>query len=104
MFRTEYMIIKVERSGGFAGIASSNEIETNTLPDVIVTTVNRIKKDQGSFSSLLHSSPKGSADYFTYKITIQDGPKKSIIECNQLNVPDNLRSLIRYVETNSKKE
>ena len=50
----------------------------------------------------LKSTPRGAADHFTYKISIQDGANQSIIECNQYNIQDDLKSLIKYIETKSK--
>ena len=51
----------------------------------------------------MKSSPRGAADHYTYKISIQDGTNQNVIECNQYNIQDDLKSLIRYVEKNSKK-
>jgi hypothetical protein len=97
------MIIKVERSGGLTGIPMTNEVDAKDLPSTLVTTVKKIMVNAKSFSLPLMSTPRGAADHFTYKILIQDGIKKSVIECNEYNIQDELRSLIRYVERNSKK-
>jgi hypothetical protein len=50
----------------------------------------------------MNSAPKGAADYYTYKISFQDGSKRKIIECNQFNIQNDLKSLVNYVESNSK--
>jgi hypothetical protein len=48
--------------------------------------------------------PKGAADYLNFKITLEEGPQNSVIECNQFDMNDDLKSLISYVESRSRKE
>jgi Emfourin len=95
--------IRVERSGGFAGIPISNEIDGKDLPLKIVTTARKLMATKKSSSVSLGATPKGAADHFTYKIFIQDGTNRSVIECNQYSMQEELKSLIRYVEKNSEK-
>jgi hypothetical protein len=68
----------------------------------LVSAVKKIIIDKKSFSLSLKSTPRGAADHFTYKISIQDGANKSVIECNQYNIQDDLKMLIKYLEKNSK--
>ena len=96
------MIIKVERTGGFAGIPISKEIDTKDLPSRFTITAKKIMLNSKSPTLPLKSTPRGAADHFTYKISIQDGANQSIIECNQYNIQDDLKSLIKYIETKSK--
>jgi hypothetical protein len=96
--------IIVERSGGFAGIPTYSEIDGNDLPLKIVTTAKRLMVNEKSLALPLSATPKGAADHLTYKISIQDGPNRSVIECNQYTIQEDLKSLIRYVEKNSKNE
>ena len=98
------MIVKVERSGGFTGIPISNEIDTKDLPSTLVTKLNKIMENTRSPSLPLRSTPKGAADYFTYKISVKDGANERVIECNQYNLQDDLKSLIKYVNSYSKKK
>ena len=51
--------------------------------------------------SLLDSAPRGVADYYCYKITLTDGQKQRVLECNQYDLQDSLKSLISYVEEHS---
>jgi hypothetical protein len=51
----------------------------------------------------IKSSPRGAADHYTYKISIQDGRNQRVIECNQYNIEDDLKSLVNYIERNSKR-
>ena len=92
------MIIKVERSGGFAGIPVSNEIDAKILPTALVTKLNKIMKDKNSSTLPIKDTPRGAADHYTYKISIQDGVNLKVIECNQFNIEDDLKSLVKFVE------
>ena len=38
-----------------------------------------------------------------YRISFQDGVKQRVVERNQYNIEDELKSLIKYIEKNSKK-
>ena len=95
--------INIERSGGFGGITSSNEMNADNLSPVLEGTVRKLLDDKGS-GMLKGTRPKGAADYVNYKITLEEGPRNSVIECNQFNMDSDLKSLIRYVENRSRKE
>lgn len=95
------MIIKVERSGGLTGIPFLNEIDAKDLPSNLVNVAKKIMADQKSYTLSMKTTSKGS-DYYSYKISIQEGGNQSIIECNDLNIQGDLKLLIRYIERNSK--
>ena len=95
------MRIRVERTGGLTGIQISNEMDANGLPSGPLQTARKIMEGKKPFS--LKSAPKGSADHYTYKISVLDGDSQTVIECNQFNLGDDLRSLVRYVEKNSER-
>jgi emfourin len=95
------MRIRVERTGGLAGIQVSNEIDADGLPSGLLQTARKIMEDKKPFS--LKSAPKGSADHYIYKISVLDGDSQTVIECNQYNIKDDLKSLIRYIERYSNK-
>lgn len=97
------MRIRVERSGGLAGIAISNEMDAKDLPSALIRTAKKIIEDKKVSSLPMKSSPRGAADHYTYKISIQDGTNQNVIECNQYNIEDDLKSLVNYIEKNSKK-
>ena len=97
------MKIKVERSGGFAAISISNEMDTKDLPSVLAATANNIMRIQKSSSLPKRSAPIGSADHYIYRISFQDGIKRRVVECNQYTIQDDMKSLIEYIEKNSKK-
>jgi hypothetical protein len=94
--------IRVERSGGMAGITISNEIDTKDLPSTLISTAKKIIEDEEVSNLSMKSSPRGAADHYIYKISIEDGADRKIIECNQYNIQDDLKSLVKYIERNSK--
>lgn len=95
------MKIKIEQSGGFAGIPFSKEIETDKLPPPIENTIKELLDGKRRrIPKGLRS--RGVADYLTYKITIQNGIKDHVVECNEYDMDNNMKSLIRYVKKNSK--
>jgi Emfourin len=94
--------IRVERSGGFAGLPMIKEVDGKDIPQNLVSAVRKIMKNKNS--SLISSKPipRGAADHYSYKISIQDGANQDVIECNQYDVQDELKPLIKYVEGYSK--
>jgi hypothetical protein len=100
--------VKVERSGGFAGISSSNEMDVDNLPPSIEGAVralldSRTKNGEKLPARKILRRPKGAADHLNYKITIQTGEKDHVIECDEFDMNSNLKSLVNYVQKNSKK-
>lgn len=98
------MKIKLERSGGFAGITSSNELDTDKLPCSLQSTVkDLLEKKKLSLKEGL-GKPKGFADYLNYRITIQDGKKDNVIELNEVDMDSTVKSLVSFIQKNSKKD
>ena len=91
------MKIKVERSGGFGGIVVTNQVDVDTLPPSLEKTVKEIS-DKKIKNSSLKSTPKGASDYYCYTITLDDGTKRHVIECNEYNINKNLKELVNYIE------
>lgn len=91
------MKIKIERSGGLAPITNSSEIDVKDLPPELIPTTKKIMQKQKTLSA--RPPPRGAADYYSYKIVIQDGSKKRELECNQFNMDNDLKTLVKYVES-----
>lgn len=97
------MIIKIERSGGLVAVPISIEMDAKDLPSTLITTAKKIMMDQRLSTLPIKGIPKGAADYYSYKISVRDGVNRRVIECNEYNIQDDLKLLIRYVERNSQK-
>jgi hypothetical protein len=93
--------ITVERSGGLAGIPIYNEMDEKDLPSALISTAKKIIEDKRVSSLSYKSSPKGAADHYSYKISIQDGSNRRVVECTQYDITDDLKSLVKYIEKNS---
>ena len=98
------MKIRVERSGGVTGVPLLNELDAKTLPSTLLATAKQIVKGEKLSSLPLRATPKGSADLYSYKISIQDGVNRRVIECNEYTIQSDLRLLVEYIERNSKKQ
>jgi Emfourin len=96
--------IRVERSGGLAGIRISNEMDAKDLPSELIRAAKKIIDEKKPSSLSMKSIPKGAADHYDYKISIQDGINVNVIECNQYNIEDDLKSIVKYIERNSKQK
>lgn len=94
------MKIKIEQSGGFSGISLSKEMETDELPTPLENTIKELLDEKRTHLPK-GSRRRGAADYLNYKITIQNGNKDHVIECNEHDMDNNMRSLISYVKKNS---
>lgn len=96
------MIIKLERSGGFPGTSMSAEIDAKDLPPTLVGAVKKIMKGQ-KLSSPPKKSPPLGADFYCYKILIDDGVNRRFMEYFEYDVNEDVKKLIRYIEKISKK-
>lgn len=97
------MKIKIERSGGITGIASSSEIDATTLPPSLIATVQDLLfRNETTLNEV--RKPKGTADDINYRITIRNRAKNRIINCSELDMGNNIKSLVRFIEKNSLKK
>jgi hypothetical protein len=94
------MKIYFERSGGFAGIRMSTEVDIHSLPPDEAHKIQGMIDNAKEFFNLKESSsqpPKRAADYFKYKVTVQEEEEQNTIETNDITMPSNLRPLINYL-------
>jgi hypothetical protein len=93
--------IYFERSGGFAGIRMSTEVDIHSLPPDEAHKIQGMIDNAKEFFDLKESSsqpPKRAADYFKYKVTVQkEEEEQNTIETNDITMPSNLRPLINYL-------
>src|SRR5919202_5622820 len=120
------MKIRLERSGGFAGITSSTSVDTKALDpndanelqnliqksNLFERSVNSGQQSKSQQSDSRQPSPdiktkmkmkKGAADYFTYKITIQNGNKEQSMECNDVDMQSDVKGLVDFVTKHGQK-
>jgi hypothetical protein len=87
-----------ERSGGFAGISTSVEIDSKTLSDEEQKMVRVLIDQSGFFDFNEIAWPKSEIpDRFQYKITIAYKDKKETLEFSEPSIPDSFGELINYL-------
>ena len=82
---------------------TSNQLNTNDLSRSQLSKVRKLIENVKLPALNLRKLPQGAADHYSYKITIQDCAKQQIIECNQYEMAENVKSLINCVEKFSSK-
>ena len=109
------MKIHLERSGSFAGMTSSITVDTKALApndaNELQTLIHKSNLFERSAKSAQHAptpntktkTKKGAADYFTYKITIQNGDKERSMECNDINMQAEIKGLVDFVTKHAQK-
>ena len=98
------MKIKIERSGGYAGLNNTFSADDSILGSSEVHQIREWLKNSKFFD--LPSSPlpkKGAADYFTYRITIQDNDQTHTVNTTDVTMPLDLRPVVDLVLNKSKK-
>ena len=102
------MKVYLERSGGFAGMVTSTTVDTQTLSPDKAHEIQNLIEDSHFFE--LPSKPpqsskvkKGAADYFTYKITVQDDKREHLVQLNDINMEPNIKPLVDFLIRHSQK-
>jgi len=98
------MKIKIEKSGGLAGISSSHEMDADELPSSLEELVGELLNSTKSPLKMTIKKPTGAADCLNYKITIGNGKLGRVIECNELAMDSSMKSLVSYIQKNSEKK
>lgn len=96
------VLIRIERSGGFAGVSKFSEIDSKYLPSDLRTKARKIAENLKSSPFQFKVTKSGPADYYNYKIFLGEGKDQLVIECNENNIQSELRSLVKYIEKQQK--
>ncbi len=90
------MHIAFQRSGGFAGIRFSCEINTDTLPAGEARQLCDWV-DAAKFFDLPESVRSGGADQFQYKISVEQEGRLHAVETDERAMPASLSPLIQWL-------
>jgi hypothetical protein len=92
------MLIEFERRGGFAGIRKDTKLNTESIPSKVVEELLDLI-DKADFFNLPEKFPvpKKGADYFQYRLTIENEGKKHTVEVSDPAVPATLRPLLQFL-------
>ena len=90
------MLIHFERTGGFAGMRTSVNLDTKSLPKDEADKLHDLV-DKAGFFNLPASfpAPKRGADYFQYRLTVEMDGRKHTVEVSDPAVPAALRPLLQ---------
>ena len=93
------MRIRFERSGGFANISSTVEIDTSTLAVIKAKQVQKLLEKVHFFDHPARAlgSPQ-ARDEYQYQLTITDGTRTHTIETCDTALSPTLASLIEWLE------
>jgi len=87
-----------ERSGGFAGMSTSVELESKSLTPDEASEIGKLIQESGFFQyNLTDSISSGMPDQFQYNITIEYGNQKRSLELMEADIPEKFRPLIDYL-------
>lgn len=99
--------IRLERSGGFAGMTKRASVDTATLPPEqareitdLLGKVDLASVSGGSPAASLRPPPRG-ADRFQYDVTISEGGREHHLSVSDADMPGDLKPLIASVMKHS---
>lgn len=91
-------IISYERSGGFAGLTNSINIDSDTLQADEKEKLLQLIEEANFFNlEILVDSSAHSVDRFNHKISIESGILNRTIELSDAAIPDQLVPLVNYL-------
>jgi len=99
------MRITFERSGGFAGLTSTVELDTESLPPDEAHNVQKMVEDANFFNlpaSILARSQ--GADRFQYVVTVEVEDKQHTVRMEDGAIPDAQRPLVNYLTKMAKEK
>jgi hypothetical protein len=93
------MHIQFVRSGGFAGLRMTTEIDSEDLSQEELQNL-REALDNANFFSLPEQmmADLGSADRFQYEITVDDGIRHHTVVANDASMPGEMQPLVSHLE------
>lgn len=94
------MRITFKRSGGFAGLRLSLNLDTLASPADEAKLIEQLVETAGFFDlPAALPSPPGSADRFQYQIEIDSSGRQHAVDIGEAAIPDSLRPLIEKLTT-----
>ena len=88
------MRIAFERTGGFAGMTVSGEVDTASLPPEEAQALREMVDAAGVYDLPARPSAPG-ADRFQYTLTVEDEGRRHTVEVGEAGASDALLALLR---------
>ncbi|MEJ1930346.1 protealysin inhibitor emfourin [Nostoc sp. NIES-2111] len=92
------MRVFLERTGGFAGISKSINVDTNQLSQQEAEELSRLVAAADLFrlpAQMISSHPQ--IDRFQYQITIEDNGQRHTVTANEAALPNSLKTLVEWL-------
>jgi hypothetical protein len=98
------MNIHFERSGGFAGLRLSHDVDSTGLSPEEKEELNRLVEASGFFDlpPVVRAVNPG-ADRFQYNVTMKAGPREHTVAIDEGAAPQNLRPLLNWLTARLRK-
>ncbi|BCL33838.1 protealysin inhibitor emfourin [Nostoc sp. MS1] len=92
------MRVSLERTGGFAGISKSINVDTNQLSQQEAEELSRLIEAADLFHlpAQIISSHR-QIDRFQYQITIEDNGQRHTVTAGEAALPNSLKTLIEWL-------
>lgn len=99
------MRIRFERTGGFAGLRLSGEVDSEKLSAAQAKEFKRLVEGARLFDQPHTPSPTQQQvpDQFQYDLTIEDGSRTHTIQTTDVGASDELRALIDWMADTARK-
>jgi emfourin len=92
------MNIHFERSGGFAGLRLSHDVDSSQLSSDEQKELQELVNTAGFFDLPANLRAKDpGADRFQYKLTMKAGPREHTVDADDVSLPENLRPLLNWL-------
>jgi len=93
------MKIRVQRSGGFAGLQAGTDVDTDSLPKEESQQLKELV-DSSSFFELppVIKSRNPMPDRFSYRITVESQGHEHTVEASEAELPEKLRPLVQRLD------
>ena len=90
------MRIRVERSGGFAGLVRTAEVDTATLPEAHAREIeDRVRAIDFEGGARRSAEAEARPDAFQYDVTIDDGAKRQRVTLREPALPAGFSEVFR---------
>jgi hypothetical protein len=99
------MRIRLERSGGFAGIKLSTSVDTEELGAEQAGKI-RNMVEGAAFFGLPETikSARPMPDRFIYRIQVEEGSRAKVVEVDEASLPDQLKPLVKHLVDAARKK
>lgn len=92
------MKISLVRTGGFANIRLTGEVDVDSLPPEEAQKLKEMVEAADFFNLPATSFPaRPGVDRFQYEITVEQDAKRHVVRVSEETIPPKLEPLIRYL-------